>query len=436
MNKPMKSLYGLLSMIARIPGLKWTERPIKVLIYTLEGFRAHGTMDMGAALTFYTIISLVPVLALVFAIMKGFGMTEALVDNLYGLLPQMPEVVDYIVNFANKALARTQGGVMALISLCMLFWAVISMFMSIENNFNKIWEVSSNRNPLRRYCDYIIVVIIAPLLWIMATSLGSTARELMGLDGSLWFNMLSRVLSLVVLWSMFAFVYMVLPNTRVHLRPALIAGGIAGTGFSIFQWIFIFIISRLTSYNAIYGSFAALPLFLLWVQWSWSIMLIGCELAFAIQNHERFDEERKFPDTPHDTSRKLMLAITLFVAGQLRHGQGSVTALEVRNKLGLTPRLVNKLLGQMVRAKVLNRVVGSDDTHFEESYALAFDLTTLKVCDIINALDMAGEPSDLCRSGELRISEKLMECIKEQCHQSQCNKLIRDIIDEQDERDS
>lgn len=436
MNKPAKSLYNLLSLIARIPGLKWTERPLKVIIYTLEGFRAHGTMDMGAALTFYTLISIVPVLALVFAIMKGFGMTEALVENLYGLLPQMPEVVDYIVGFATKALARTQGGVMALISLCMLFWAVISMFQSIENNFNKIWEVSSSRNPLRKYCDYIIVVIIAPLLWIMATSLGAYAREWIGLDDSWWFNMLSRLLSLVVVWAMFAFVYMVMPNTRVRLRPALVAGAVAGTGFSIFQWVFIFIISRLTSYNAIYGSFAALPLFLLWVQWSWSIMLIGCELAFAIQNHERFDEERKFPDTPHDTSRKLMLAITLFVAHELRHGQGSVTAEAVRNKLGLTPRLVNKLLGMMVKAKVLNRVLGDHTSQYEESYALAFDLTTLKVCDIMAALDKAGEQSDVCRSHELRISEELLECIKEQCHQSECNKLIRDIIDENDGRDS
>ena len=226
MNKPMKSLYNLLSLISRIPGLKWTERPIKVLIYTIEGFRAHGTLDMGAALTFYTLISIVPVLALVFAIMKGFGMTENLIENLYGLMPQMPEVVDYIVGFANKALARTQGGVMALISLATLFWAVISMFQSIENNFNKIWEVSSTRNPLRKYCDYIIVVIIAPLLWIMATSLGGYAREWIGFEESVWFKLLSSLLSLVVVWSMFAFVYMVLPNTRVRLRPALIAGTI------------------------------------------------------------------------------------------------------------------------------------------------------------------------------------------------------------------
>ena len=436
MNKPMKSLYNLLSLISRIPGLKWTERPIKVLIYTIEGFRAHGTLDMGAALTFYTLISIVPVLALVFAIMKGFGMTENLIENLYGLMPQMPEVVDYIVGFANKALARTQGGVMALISLATLFWAVISMFQSIENNFNKIWEVSSTRNPLRNYCDYIIVVIIAPLLWIMATSLGGYAREWIGFEESVWFKLLSSLLSLVVVWSMFAFVYMVLPNTRVRLRPALIAGTIAGTGFSIFQWVFIFIISRLTSYNAIYGSFAALPLFLLWVQWSWSIMLIGCELAFAIQNHERFDEERKFPDTPAGTMRKLMVAITLFVAGELRDGKVAVTPSRIKEKLGLTSRLVHKLLGQLVKAKVLHKVLDNDSTQYVEAYAVAFDMTTFRVCDIIDALDNAGESDEIYRSSELRTSEAILEGVKRLCHESPCNRLIREIIEQDNNGDS
>ena len=135
MHKPLKFLYDSLLPISRIPGLGWTVRPLKLIIYTLEGLLAHGTMDMGAALTFYTLISIVPVLALVFAVVKGFGLVDTLVNNLYTLLPQMPEVVDYIVDFANKALARTQGGVVATVSLLTLFWAVIRMFESIEANF-------------------------------------------------------------------------------------------------------------------------------------------------------------------------------------------------------------------------------------------------------------------------------------------------------------
>ena len=179
-HKPLNFLYDLVMPISRIPGLRWTARPLKLIIYTLQGLLTHGTMDMGAALTFYTLISIVPVLALVFAVVKGFGLAESLIQNLYSLLPQMPEVIDYVVEFANNTLARTSGGVVAAISLVTLLWAVLSLFESIEANFNKIWEVKSSRNLVRKYSDYITVVVIAPLLWIVATSIGSYAREMLG----------------------------------------------------------------------------------------------------------------------------------------------------------------------------------------------------------------------------------------------------------------
>jgi membrane protein len=279
MNKPLKFLYDWIAAIANIPGLKWTARPLKLVIYTLEGLLAHGTMDMGAALTFYTLVSIVPVLALAFAVVKGFGLAESLVQNLYSLLPQMPEVVDYMVSFANNTLARTNGGVMATIGLLTLLWAVVNLFESIEANFNKIWEVKSSRNLVRKYSDYITVVIIAPLLWIVATSVGTYTRDMLGIEGVWWLNMASKLFSLMLVWAMFTVIYIVLPNTKVRLRAAIMAAVFAGTGFDLFQTLFIFLMKWMTSYSAIYGSFAALPLFLLWMQYSWKILLMGCELC-------------------------------------------------------------------------------------------------------------------------------------------------------------
>ena len=275
MNKPLKFLYDWIAAIANIPGLRWTARPLKLVIYTLEGLLAHGTMDMGAALTFYTLVSIVPVLALAFAVVKGFGLAESLVQNLYSLLPQMPEVVDYMVSFANNTLARTNGGVMATIGLLTLLWAVVNLFESIEANFNKIWEVKSSRNLVRKYSDYITVVIIAPLLWIVATSVGTYTRDMLGIEGVWWLNMASKLFSLMLVWAMFTVIYIVLPNTKVRLRAAIMAAVFAGTGFYLFQTLFIFLMKWMTSYSAIYGSFAALPLFLLWMQYSWKILLMG-----------------------------------------------------------------------------------------------------------------------------------------------------------------
>ena len=121
----------------------WAVNQYKLLFYTVQGLSAHGTVVRTAALTFYTLISIVPVAALVFAVVKGFGLAEDLVENLYTVVPQMPDVVDYVVAFAQKTLARTQGGWVAFVSLVTLFWAVIRVFGSIEDAFNNIWEVKS-----------------------------------------------------------------------------------------------------------------------------------------------------------------------------------------------------------------------------------------------------------------------------------------------------
>ncbi len=428
MHKPLKFLYDMLSPISRIPGLGWTVRPLKLVIYTLEGLMAHGTMDMGAALTFYTLISIVPVLALVFAVVKGFGLVESLVENLYSLLPQMPEVVDYMVDFANKALARTQGGVVATVSLLTLFWAVIRMFESIEANFNKIWEVKSTRNLVRKYCDYITVIIIAPLLWIIATSVGSYAREMLGVEGSVWLQLGSKALSLVVVWAMFAFVYLVLPNTKVRLRSAALAGVMAGSCFFVFQAIYVYLLKWMTSYNAIYGSFAALPLFLLWMQNSWSILLIGCELSFALQNEKRFDEERKLPSTSHDDNRKLMVAITAFVARAFHQGEGAVPMVAIREGLSLPTRIASKLVSQLVAAEVLNEV-RCDEVEYDVAYAPARDISTLRVCDVLSAIEShtEGPTEDMYGVAVARRAESAIEGVKRHAAESEDNKLILEI---------
>ncbi|MBQ2036526.1 MAG: YihY/virulence factor BrkB family protein, partial [Alistipes sp.] len=390
MNKPLKFLYDWIAAIANIPGLKWTARPLKLVIYTLEGLLAHGTMDMGAALTFYTLVSIVPVLALAFAVVKGFGLAESLVQNLYSLLPQMPEVVDYMVSFANNTLARTNGGVMATIGLLTLLWAVVNLFESIEANFNKIWEVKSSRNLVRKYSDYITVVIIAPLLWIVATSVGTYTRDMLGIEGVWWLNMASKLFSLMLVWAMFTVIYIVLPNTKVRLRAAIMAGVFAGTGFYLFQTLFIFLMKWMTSYSAIYGSFAALPLFLLWMQYSWKILLMGCELSFALQNEKRYDEERELPVISHDDTQKFIIAIVCHIARSFVRGEGAVPLIAVRERLGIPSRIASKLILILVDAGILNEVK-CEQKDYDVAYAPAKDVNSLRVCDILEAVELFTE---------------------------------------------
>ena len=429
-HKPLNFLHDLVAPIARIPGLKWLVRPLKLIIYTVQGLLTHGTMDMGAALTFYTLVSIVPVLALAFAVVKGFGLAESLVNNLYSLLPQMPEVVDYMVAFANNTLARTNGGLMATISLLTLLWAVMSLFESIEANFNKIWEVKSTRNLVRKYSDYITVVVIAPLLWIVATSVGSYTREMIGLEGSVWLGVISKLFSLVLVWAMFTLVYLVLPNTKVKLRPAMMAGVFAGTGFFLFQTLFVFLMKWMTSYSAIYGSFAALPLFLLWMQNSWRILLMGCEISFAIQNEKRYDEERELPVISHDHAQKLMVAIVCVVARRFVQGKGAVPLGVMRQSLGVPTRIVSKLVATLVAADILNEVK-CDEQDYDVAYAPARDINTLRVCDMLNAIEQHSEPTgtdNLDKQLDGTPASDVIDGIKSAATLAKENKTIAELI--------
>lgn len=415
----------------RNPVARWAVRQYKLLFYTVQGLSSHGTMVRSAALTFYTLMSLVPVVALVFAVVKGFGLAEGLEQNLYEVLPQSPEVIDYVVGFAQKALARTQGGWVALVGVLTLFWAVIKVFGSIEDAFNNIWEVRSTRSAARKYGDYIAVVVVAPILWVISSSMGNYAAEILGVAGSPALEVLSRAGSLVVAWVMFTFIYVVLPSTKVRLTAALTAGVVAGTAFVLFQWGYVYLQRWMTSYNAIYGSFAALPLFLLWMQISWEILLLGGELSFAYQNVARFDEERESLLVSYDCRRKLMVGVMLLVSRAFRDGRGAVSFSEIRDRLDVPTRIMNNILYTLVQARMLNEI-RTEGTDYDLEYAPARDISTLRVYDILSAVDSHGfgrDTIDMRSNRELRRCAEVVERLKDVTRASAENVLLIDIMD-------
>lgn len=415
----------------RNPVARWAVRQYKLLFYTVQGLSSHGTMVRSAALTFYTLMSLVPVVALVFAVVKGFGLAEGLEQNLYEVLPQSPEVIDYVVGFAQKALARTQGGWVALVGVLTLFWAVIKVFGSIEDAFNNIWEVRSTRSAARKYGDYIAVVVVAPILWVISSSMGNYAAEILGVAGSPALEVLSRAGSLVVAWVMFTFIYVVLPSTKVRFTAALTAGVVAGTAFVLFQWGYVYLQRWMTSYNAIYGSFAALPLFLLWMQISWEILLLGGELSFAYQNVARFDEERESLLVSYDCRRKLMVGVMLLVSRAFRDGRGAVSFSEIRDRLDVPTRIMNNILYTLVQARMLNEI-RTEGTDYDLEYAPARDISTLRVYDILSAVDSHGfgrDTIDMRSNRELRRCAEVVERLKDVTRASAENVLLTELMD-------
>ena len=412
----------------RNPVVRWLVQQYRLLFYTARGLLEHGTIVRSAALTFYTLMSLVPLVALVFAVVKGFGLADGQVENLYELFPRYPETVDYIVGFAENALARTRGGVVAAVGLVMLFWAVIRVFSSIENAFNNIWEVKVDRSIARQWTDYIAVVMIVPVLWILASTVGNYLEQQLGLYDKWYFTTLSRMASMVVIWTMFTLLYLIIPNARVRLGSALMAGIVAGTIFLLFQWGYVYVQRWMTSYNAIYGSFAALPLFLIWMQTSWEILLFGGELSFAYQNIARFAEERESLRISYDQRRKVILAVMILVARNFRDRGGTLPAEEIRRRLGLPTRIVNDILFQLVQAGQLI-AVRSGEGERDVAFSPAHDLAQMTVYGILEAVERTGQTTlDLSQTPELSCMNREVEQLREEVRRSPNNARLVDLL--------
>ena len=373
----------------RSPRVRWAVKQYKLLFYTARGLIEHDTIVRSAALTFYTIISIVPILALIFAVVKGFGWMEGLIQDLYAILPQNKAVVDYIIQFAERALTTTRGGVLAFFGIITLFWAVFRVFGSVERAFNNIWEVRSSRNIARQYVNYLILVFLAPILWLAASALGNYALELFTPQNALLSLILTKLSALLIIWGMFTLIYVVVPNTKVLWRNAWRAGIIAGTIFLLFQWGYVYLQQWMSSYNTIYGSFAAIPLFLLWIQISWEILLFGGELSFAYQNVARFDQERESLRISTDTRRQIMLAVMLCIVHRFRRGESSVPVSEIRSRLSLPTRIVNDILYQLVEAGVLVETQNREDDR-EAAFSPGRDIHEMTLYNILKAVDRHG----------------------------------------------
>ena len=407
--------------------LNWLVRQYKLFFYTARGLQEHRTLVRCAALTFYTLISIVPILAVVFAIVKGFGIIEDLIANLYSIFPKNPEIIDYVVEFANKALDNTKSGVVAAVGIITLFWAVIRVFGSIEDAFNNIWEVTSTRSIARKYSDYIAVVVIAPILWAAANGINTYAQGLFGGVDAAWVAWVSKMMSIVVMWVMFAFFYYVIPNTTVRAGSAIMAGIVAGTTFILFQWGYLYLQTLMTSYNAIYGSFAALPLFLMWVQYSWMILLFGGELSFAFQNIDKFDEERESLHINYDSRRKVLLATMLVAVRHFMVGKGAISLSEIKRELNLPTRIVNSVLRELVDAEQLLELP-SEGKGVENSFVPAKDVATFTVCNILEAVEQRGNIElELDSSPELQQVSEELERIKAEARDSELNVKLTDI---------
>ena len=249
-------------------------KQLRIFLVAIRGFAEDKVQLRASALTFYSLLSIVPVLAMVFGIAKGFGFEENLKTVLQENLEGQQEILSEAMKFAERMLKNIKGGFIAGTGLVVLIWSVMKVLGNIENAFNNIWQIKKARGISRKLSDYLSLVVVAPIL-IFVSSGFTITQENSFLQGTIIeylgpvFRILVWVLSFTLIWFVFTLVYIIMPNTKVNFKSAFAGGIIAGSMFQLLQWGYVNFQSLLSGYGTIYGSFAALPLFLMWLQFSW-----------------------------------------------------------------------------------------------------------------------------------------------------------------------
>ncbi|MDZ7832381.1 MAG: YihY/virulence factor BrkB family protein [Desulfobacterales bacterium] len=410
-------------------------RNTRVVVIAIKEFIEDRCTLRASALTFYSLLSIVPMVAMAFAIAKGFGFQNHLEDQLLEKFSGQEQVILQVIDFSRNMLENTKGGIIAGVGVAVLLWAVMRILSQIEFSLNDIWRIKAARSFGRKFSDYLSIMLIAPVLLIMSSSVTvmvatqlSQITEKIALLGvfSPLISLVIEILPYGLIWILFAFLYLFMPNARINYASGLIAGIAAGTIFVIVQKIYIVFQVGVAQYNAIYGSFAALPLFLVWLQLSWLIVLFGAELSCAHQNVEAYDFEPDRKDMSLSFRKLLSVQVIHLLVTQFMRGEAPMTIRTISYRLEMPIRLVQEIVSNLSECGLVSQTAPKDGENI--ACQPARDINELTVASIIEAMENKGGDAIPVAKTEafLDLSETLRE-FNAAIERSPANRLLKDI---------
>lgn len=410
-------------------------RQLRVFLLVIRKSREDKCPLRASGLTFYSLLSIVPVVTLALGIAKGFGFEKLVEKQLLEKFSSQEEVVIQIINFAHSLLENTRGGLLAGIGIVVLFWAVIKVLSHIERSFGDIWEIKKTRTFGRKASDYLSTALICPILIIVSSSVTVfiTTRVTLIAEKVALFGILSplifftlKLLPYCLIWILFSFIYILMPNTKVNLGSGFLAGVVAGTIYQIVQWAYITFQVGVANYNAIYGSFAVLPLFLIWLQVSWLIVLFGAEISFAHQNVDSYEFEPDCLRVSAAYKKLLSLQISHLVIRNFSKGEKPLTALQISQTSGIPIRLVGQILQELIESGIFSGTQSQEPG--ELGYLPARDINILTIKFILEALEDRGANNMLvAQTKELNVLSEALQAFRDVIGRCPANRLLKDI---------
>ena len=270
---------------------------LKVVLITMRTFSAEKIGFQAVALSFFCTMSIVPIIAVAFAVTGGFGLADKLKELLYQNFINSQETIDMVLGFADNIINTAQSSTMGFLSALLFLWVVIWMMMSVERVFNNVWMIHQSRNIFKRLSIYFAMLVIAPfvlMVFLSGSFIFDSLLDFIGLNVesfSAFKTLLTWILSGAVATLTFSAMYKFIPNAEVDYPNALRAAIYSGFAFTVVQYLYTetqVFVSRL---DAVYGAFAAIPLYMVWLNIGWNIILIGAELSYAFQHVDSYNIE-------------------------------------------------------------------------------------------------------------------------------------------------
>lgn len=347
-------------------------------------------MDSVSLLTYSTLLATVPVVAVIFAIARGFGYNKYIETWFRSALDSQPQVVEVIIGFVNSYLVHTKSGIVFGFGLLFMLWTVIMLTRNIERVFNNIWNVSSQRSITRTFTDFMAMFFVLPIMIIVnsgvtlwMTSLSSIIREQELIGPLLRFSI--DIMPTLIMAGIMTLLFIFMPNTQVRWRHAIIPGLLTALCMQLLQYFYIHSQLWVSGYNAVYGSFAALPLFMLWIQFTWTIILFGAELSYACQNITYLQSDIRRDNISHLQQQLLSAVLLSKICMRTHQNSTPYTHRDLYAATGMNKLLLNFTLDTLIKTRLIAKVDTGDS--FNPAYLPAENVEDITLGKLVSRLD-------------------------------------------------
>lgn len=405
-------------------------RIIRTINLSVNSFLDRDLQNRSMSLTYSTVLAIVPAIALLIAIGRGFGLQDYLQEELYDFFPSQHKAISTALTFVDSYLTAASQGIFVGIGILFLLWTVISLLSHIEDAFNMIWDIRRMRSFYQKVTDYIAICLLIPILMICSSGvsifMSTTIQDHLNLPFlTPVVNIILEAAPVVLCWVAFSLSFMLIPNTKVSMKYAAISGAICAIAFSILQLLFVNGQIYVSKYNAIYGSFAFLPLLLIWLQLSWLLLLCGCVLTYSLQNVFTFNFNGKSDKLSLDGWHSIALIVMCVVAQRFIAHKKPMSHADIARTYNLPVRIVSKITDKLHAAGLLYSVRIKDGEFGE---APAVELQDLTIADFLRAYNSEGQMDYI--SNIRQLYGELFSIIlplREKCYSEYSHILLRDL---------